>query len=260
MTFALVGTGRWGRVYVKTLSEIQDAQLVATCSRTSKADFNVPHYNNVDELLDNTNADTIIIASHPDSHYDIACKALWRDKKVICEKPCLFTEAQYTQIERLASASIFFTDYTNVFHKVIDCIKEVISQSPPRYQMRLLNVGNGPIRDYSDAYDYGSHVASVIYHVFPDEVFKNIQFGYTLEGNHTLKMVGAHVDVEATFGNKSQHRLHRFEFSSQKTFACWFNDKSENPLKVMLQKFIKGQLRTNLDLSRKVSALLSKCE
>lgn len=268
MRFALVGIGRWGKTVIKSIQQMgPTSSLVATCSRSPSSlppELQVaPHYLDYDTMLSESSPDTVIIATHPNSHYELASKALWRNKNVLCEKPCMFTQEQLWSIKELSSGCVFHTDYTNLHHRVITRIKERVWELPPRFQLNLKNSGVGPVReDYSDLWDYGSHVASVIFDVFPEEHWYDIKFGHDEVGNHTLTMSSSWADVSANFGNKSKERVHSFELIHQSSGlgAYWANDKSENPLLTLLQKFEKGEIETNINLSLRIQWLLKQGE
>lgn len=270
MNFAIVGLGRWGRVMIKNLKAI-DGNIVAVCARKSSsfdslpAQYRIyPFYDDIGTMLKHKKKeiDTVIIATHPDTHFALSCQALWHDKHVICEKPCMFSNGEFWKIQELAEGKIFFTDYTNLYHSVIHKMRDLIDVAPPRYELRLVNSGFSDDRKgYSDLWDYGSHVASVIYTLFPDEYFQ-VQFGRNAEGNHTMLLKSQDVDVEASFGNKSGERKHSFALTPYNFGQSveWTNDGSENPLGLMLRKFELGEIQTNINLSLKISHLLKQGE
>lgn len=266
MNFALVGIGKWGQTIIRTIQQVEASKLVATCSRSASqlpSELRIaPHIQSLDELLNLREVDTLIIATHPNSHFEIASKALWYGKNVICEKPYMFSKQETRCIKDLLEHSIFFTDYINLYHDVIDQMYTFLNTYGPRFCLKLVNSGCGPVRvGYSDLWDYGAHVASVIFSLFPDESFYDIRFRLNKEGNHVLTMSSYYVDVEAVFGNKSLKRQHSFLLTAncgQQIY--WENDRIENPLKKMLQKFALGQVQTNISLSERVYDLLRTAE
>ena len=267
MKFALVGIGKWGQTIIKTLKRLPTSSLVATCSRspsTLPPELQVaPHFLDFDKMLNEVRCDTVIIATHPNNHYLLSNKALWRGKHVICEKPCMFTQEEFDSITNLARSNIFFTDYTNLYHDVIEKMQDLIQEGPSRLGLVLTNNGVGPVRtDYSDLWDYGSHVGSIIFHLFPNEDWYAIKFGKNAVGNHTLIMTSRKVDVFANFGNKSKERIHSFELTSYNAgySVYWVNDRSENPLLAMFKKFEKGAVQTNINLSLRIQRLLRNGE
>lgn len=270
MKFALVGIGKWGQTYLKVLQKAKGCELVATCS-TSFDSYNAlppelktaPHFTSLYDVFKNTDVDTVIIATHPDSHYNLAKTALWFNKNVICEKPCMFDGEQFSDIERSLNGKIFFTNYTNLAHKVVDRMVDIVNnpENDIKANLTLVNVGCGPVRKtYSDKWDYGSHVGSIIYSLFPAEFFYEYEHHLNEEGNYVLTLASRNSFIVATYGNKAAERKHSFELSKGGQHTYWLNDRSEDPLRLVLEKFAAGKIQSNLGLSVKVKALLSKFE
>lgn len=270
MRYGLVGVGRWGQVYLKVLREL-GLDLAATCSGLGNSYNNLPqelktapHFHSLLPMFLHAGPiDTVIIATHPSSHYELSVYSLNSGKNVICEKPCMFTQSQFERISYLTKSSKlkFVTDYTNIYHKIVVQMKSIVDSYSGKYYLNLSNSGAGPFRSYSDLWDYGSHITSIIYYLFPSIYFDKILFGKTQEGNHSLFLESLNADVYAEFGNKSIARKHHFEMTAKNgKHISWDNDKSENPLKEMLRNFDLGYEETNIQLSRKIHWLLSQGE
>ena len=272
MRYALVGMGSFGQKYIRNLKELKGSELVGMHSRTQASYDNLPedlkiapYFASYNDMLRYTGVETVIIASFPDSHYNLSASALWCDKNVICEKPCMFTDEEFFNIEELVGRRVFFTDYTNIYHKVVQDMRRVLEEDDSNPRLTLVNTGNGPIRDvpglcFSDLQDYGSHVASVIYHLFPNANVRINSMGKTEEGNYIFNLGFENTTIRTIFGNKSKKRLHSFELFVDSKSVFWANDGTDNPLKVVLEKFSQHQIDTNLSLSRRVRYLLSDME
>lgn len=269
MKFALVGIGKWGKTYLRTMKEISGSQIIATCSQSKEAFFSnenpelftAPHFYNIKDMLNEVPIDTLIIATHPDSHYKLAATALCYDKNVICEKPFMLSSDETGVIKRLLGKNIFFTDYTNIYHNIISQMQELKKSNAVKLETRklkltLINTGCGPCKAYSDLWDYGSHIASVIFYLFPDTDFDIKQMSRDKEGNHFLCMDSQEVEIEATFGNKSEERHHFFQLESGENSISWHNDRSENPLGVMLKNFAFNRVQSNIDFSKRIKDFL----
>lgn len=265
MNFALAGIGRWGQVCIKTLGQMEGSKLVATYSRHLESYDNLPnelkvcpHYINFDEILHNPKVDAIIVATPPDTHYDLSSKALQYGKHVFCEKPCMFTKEQFSIIEGQVNPCVFFTDYTNLYHSVISEMENMVEESDGKLKLTLINSGSKGT--YSDLWDYGSHVISIICHLFPDCMFYDMAHGINPLGNHTLKFNTKWLDFSAEFGNHSISRQHFFFLNNGRRTVMWRNNGKENPLKIALEKFAAGVLVSNIELSRKIKSILSRYE
>lgn len=268
MKFALVGIGKWGQKYLNVIDKIKKAEVVATVSLT-KNNYNlllpkyqeIPNYSSIEELLTIKCFDTLIIASHPNIHFEMASKGLWHGKNVLCEKPCMFNDKEFRIIDNLCQSNIFYTNYLNLHHNVINKIENAIQLSDTKPIIRLVNIGNGPYRNgYSDLWDYGSHIFSIIFHLYPNNYFYIKNYEINEDGNHKLVLESREATIEAEFGNKGQTRIHSFECEYGAGNIFWENDGLENPLKITIEKFINNQLKTNLDLSLKIYDFLSKIE
>ena len=268
MRFALVGIGNWGKVYIKNLSKIRNGELVATCSQSfSSFDTmptylkSAPHFTSFTEMLRCINIDTVIIATHPNSHFNLSMTALHYGKNIICEKPCMFTEEEYLRINELLGNKVFYTDYTNIHHNVINKMRDIINLSSSKVEIELVNVGNGPTRmSYSDIYDYGSHILSIIYHLYPESYIHIDKYENDKDGNHIVEFDSSEVHIKTLFGNSAHERIHTFSAFSGELSTYWSNNKSENPLLLMLQRFCDGKLSSNISLSRKIMESLKKIE
>ena len=92
--FALVGTGMAGQTHAHELGFVQDAELVAVCSRNEArvrefADtFNVPYwYTDFRELLKNPTVDVVCVLVPTGQHAEVTIAASNSGKHVLVEKP-----------------------------------------------------------------------------------------------------------------------------------------------------------------------------
>ena len=87
----LIGIGRWGANYIKTIEDVDCAELkIIACKSLIKERFLSDNYLLTDNWKDVTNSkevDGIIIATPPKMHYEIAKSSINSKKPVIIEKP-----------------------------------------------------------------------------------------------------------------------------------------------------------------------------
>src|SRR5665647_2392222 len=90
---ALVGIGYIGHVHASALRQLKNAQVVAIIDnledrgRKVADDINAKYFKNIDELLNNSDADCVDICVPTFAHAEIAIKAANAGKHVLCEKP-----------------------------------------------------------------------------------------------------------------------------------------------------------------------------
>ena len=91
--FAVIGCGHIGKRHAEMISRNEESELVALVDIKPKEDlgietFNVPFFNNVDELLaSGLDIDVVNIASPNGFHAEHALKALAQKKHIVVEKP-----------------------------------------------------------------------------------------------------------------------------------------------------------------------------
>lgn len=256
MKFILCGCGQWGKNYLNTINKMGNCSIEAIVTRNF-INYNKPHYKDLNEAL-KLECNAIIIATHPDSHFEFAKLALENGKHVICEKPCMFSDKEFEIIEKLTSKNnlVFFTNYINIFQPVCEDIKNNLIG---RNQLKICNVGNGPIREnYSALWDYGCHIISLSTYLFGHyRGITNIKMNDI--GNYEILLDNDYGSTFAEFGNKSSNRIYNIEFQGEKKII-WNDNKQSQPLKIMLEKFINKKLITNIDMSIKISNILKECE
>lgn len=91
MKLGLIGAGRWGKRYIETISRIPGIELGCLASRNPESISLVPSSCKIvtdwRELLDDSNLNGVIIASPPDSHFEITMEAIRVGVPVLIEKP-----------------------------------------------------------------------------------------------------------------------------------------------------------------------------
>lgn len=95
---AIVGLGRMGKIYARTIGETEGARLhaVATVEVASEADFlayfDVPHlFEDASKVFHLDDVDAVIIATPTDTHPELVREAAAAGKAVFCEKPLALT-------------------------------------------------------------------------------------------------------------------------------------------------------------------------
>lgn len=89
---AVIGTGVIGRTHIETLKQVDGMVLSAVADPSPAAKqladgLQVPHFQNVDELLNAKCADAVVVASPNDTHVPIGCALLEAGLPILLEKP-----------------------------------------------------------------------------------------------------------------------------------------------------------------------------
>ncbi len=107
----IVGLGRMGKEYAKNLAfKIRHADLVAACSidpeelAFAKNELGVPQvYQSYDDMLRQSDLDTVFVVSSTDRHADHMIKALEAGLHVFSEKPLAITYADCQKVAAVAA-------------------------------------------------------------------------------------------------------------------------------------------------------------
>lgn len=113
--FGIIGFGFMGQTHAKMITEDLDyAELIAVCDinkmqlEHAKEGYNT--YLTADELLQETDIDTVIIAVPNHLHLEMVKKAAAAGKDIICEKPAAMNAEEFAQMqEAVKEAGVRFT-------------------------------------------------------------------------------------------------------------------------------------------------------
>ncbi len=106
LKIGVIGTGHLGKLHTKFFKSILRSDLIGVYDKNSEtarsvgAEFEVPVFNSLDDLLDN--AEAVSVVTTTSSHYEIAKKALEAGKHVFIEKPITTRIDEAGELVRIA--------------------------------------------------------------------------------------------------------------------------------------------------------------
>jgi len=140
----LIGLGRWGRNYVKTLLALPECRLVAMADADQAirdrlcAETGIPVRESADELLWEPAVEAVVIATPDRTHYSLASAALAAGRDVLVEKPMALepdgAEALAEQAE--SSGRVLAVGHTAVYHPGFAELVDEIRSRPPDAERR----------------------------------------------------------------------------------------------------------------------------
>lgn len=175
MNVALIGTGYWGQIYIKTLKNIDDVNLYTYTYDYKKA-------------LKNKNIDCVIIATPAKTHYEIAKNCLLANKPILIEKP--FTE-NYQEAYELYELSkkmdkILLVGHVYLHHPGIIKLKELIKNNYLG-DIKEFNTSRLNISKYKNAIlEIMYHDIYILDYFFDNDNIKNINSFGSLESCHAI--------------------------------------------------------------------------
>ncbi len=96
LKFGVIGTGRFGKHYLRLLQNVQGVSFVASASRST---------GNIEAVLVDPNIDCIVIATPAFTHFEYIKKALEGNKNVLVEKPMVLSVNEAEEVKKLVKAS-----------------------------------------------------------------------------------------------------------------------------------------------------------
>jgi predicted dehydrogenase len=134
-TVGMIGAGRWGLNWVRTLAALPDAALRWCCdvspASLDKVRSQFPHVRttaNLADLLADPTLDAVVIATIAPTHFDVARAALLAGKHVLVEKPMTLTAADAHALTELAERQrrVLMVGHLLEYHPVVRRIGQLI--------------------------------------------------------------------------------------------------------------------------------------
>ncbi|MBS4540023.1 Gfo/Idh/MocA family oxidoreductase [Clostridium sp. D2Q-11] len=165
MKVGLVGYGYWGRILSEYIQKDKKFDLISIyCPSTER---NGLFTNDINDLFDNTDIQTIFIASPTKTHYELGKKGLLKDKNIFCEKPLTLSFKETKELAKISKEKnlIIQTDYVYTFSPSINKIKEIIDGKKINYiEMNMSQLGKYYQEDIY--YTLSCHQLSILDYLF----------------------------------------------------------------------------------------------
>jgi predicted dehydrogenase len=160
----LIGAGRWGKAYIRTIASLQMASLAAVASTNPETKSLVPAGCLVTPdwraLIALPSIDAVIVATPPALHHEMAIAALEAGKPVLVEKPFTCDPAQAEAIAALAQGKglAVMVEHTHLFAPAFRALSAHIQALGGVRTIRGRANADGPIRpDVPVLWDWGAH-------------------------------------------------------------------------------------------------------
>ena len=182
VTIAQIGTGYWGPNLLRNLisNERCKVKIVVDISKERRAVVkrlypSVHVSNSIDDILDDSEIDAVVIATPVSTHFELAIKLLEAGKHILVEKPMARTVEEVEQIEFLSLKKnlVAMAGHTFLYNSAVRYVKKVIDSGDMgdiRYvYSQRLNLGR--IRSDVDAlWNFAPHDISIIQYWLNDPV------------------------------------------------------------------------------------------
>ena len=216
MKLCLVGCGRWGKSYLKTIENIDSLSINWIVLRKSipKIEKNYNFVYDLDKLLKVENVDGVIIATPQKTHFELAKICIKYHVPVLIEKPFTETyeESKILHEEFKKNKLISVVGYQQLFSKKHNLLKTRIANMGKIKNVYSIALSNGPFRkDISVIRDWGSHEVALALDLFEDmpesiKIEKNDKnYDNFYKGLYNLQIKFSHKrQFNSFFGNQSK--------------------------------------------------------
>jgi predicted dehydrogenase len=164
VNLGLIGAGRWGRNYIRTLEELPGVRLAAVASRNPETQTRVGPNVQVlckwESILD-LGLDGLILAVPPTVQPEIALRAIEAGLPLLLEKPMALDPVLAREIVSQAQAQDVYVAVNHIYlhHPAFIQLKRCLVETGERITAIRTHSGNhGPFRTEWDAlWDWGPH-------------------------------------------------------------------------------------------------------
>lgn len=168
----LVGAGRWGRVYLGTIDDLEGVSLTALASNNPQSQSMIPEACRLTgdwrELLSAGEIDGLIAAVPPSAQFPIADAAIKAGIPVLLEKPLSLDAGEASALWDMAVSrdALVMVDHTHLYHPAYAALKAKLTEfgGPGAVTKIAAAAGNwGPFRaDVPVLWDWGAHDVAMI--------------------------------------------------------------------------------------------------
>jgi predicted dehydrogenase len=174
---AIIGTGYWGRNYVRILEELSDSNVHVVCDAfvdrlhaIGQLFPNIELTTSIETALDHPGVEAAIVCTPAATHRAVAEQCLARGVHVLVEKPLTTTVDDSTALIELADAEelILMTGHTFLFNSGVRKLKEYVDNGEIGrvYYLHARRTSLGPIRsDVNALWDLAPHDISIFNYV-----------------------------------------------------------------------------------------------
>lgn len=255
--FGLIGTGRFGKHYIRLLHEIPGIELAAIANKSQ---------GNTEAVLTDPEIDCIVICTPASTHFEYIKKALVNGKHVLTEKPMVLSVSEAVKVLEQVKTSdkIFMVAHQNLFNKHVVYLAEQIRQGilGKLLQVTIEHLYPGPIReDVGVFWDAAPHDFAILDFVVGPVLVKTAsgEKRYTA-GRKVEDYVAANVElangtkVMMTLSSNAEKKVRRRVFVGDKGSAVFddsenndFLEISANGKRIIPQIAVAEPLRTELE-------------
>jgi UDP-2-acetamido-3-amino-2,3-dideoxy-glucuronate N-acetyltransferase len=133
MKICIIGAGRWGKNLIRNFYELGALSTICdlnadNLSKLAEKYPGIKTTSSIDEAINDTSVDGIVIATPPHTHYELAKASLKTGHNVYVEKPLAQNMAEAEELHQLAEDSglVLMVGHLLMYHPAVNTLKEII--------------------------------------------------------------------------------------------------------------------------------------
>jgi len=231
MKLCLVGCGRWGQAYLSTIKIIQSLNIewIVLNKTIPKFAETYKYFYDLDKLLAKKKIDGVIIATPPNTHFNLANICIKHSTPVLIEKPFTISYEQSANLKKkfYKKKLLCMVGYQQLYSKKHKLLKKQIKDIGKIKNIFSISISNGPYRrNVSVIRDWGSHEVAIALDLFGE-----------LPQSAEIKI------IKNSYTNiyKALYCLH-IKFSKNRIFNSFFGNQSTFKKKQLMIECTKGSI------------------
>lgn len=290
-TLALIGIGKWGRNYLKTVKNLDNVQIkyvsalhlesLKLLSKDYQPIFDINELNNLCDV------DGIIIATPAETHFSIAKELLKNGHNLLIEKPLVLTTEEAFELKKIwdKNKPKVLVGHIQLYNPAYKACKIQLSKIGDIKKVFFKGLLSPKRKDISVLWDWGPHPISILLDLLgesPQDISVTEHAG-RLKINLTYKKnISAEIEIgwvsnikkrELIIEGKNGKIILDDSNKEQKKVSVYVNDNSvifpkydqTSPLEIEVQEFLNAinndqSIISNLEFGVKVTKILYDIE
>jgi predicted dehydrogenase len=164
LRLGLIGAGRWGRIYIRTIATMEDMTLAAVASSNPETSALLPPgcrlLQDWGAMINLPEVEAVIVATPPRLHFTMAKAALEAGKPVLIEKPftCNMAEAEGLAALSRRSSVPLMVEHTHLHAPAFRALAALLPGMGGLLAIHARTNAEGPFRpDVPVLWDWGAH-------------------------------------------------------------------------------------------------------
>lgn len=168
VTLALIGAGKWGQNYLRTVSQLNNCIIKYVCAKKQKTLDILPNRYiktlSIDDLVKKKDIDGFIIATPGSTHFEIAKRLLSLGQNLLIEKPLTTNYNQALILQKIwqIKKTKVLVGYTYLYNPAYKTFKKLYKDIENIRSINFEGLNSSERKDVSVIWDWGPHPISML--------------------------------------------------------------------------------------------------